>query len=140
MSEVVRNSNSPTPRIPQWRCQLPLARASRRVRHEALQALARAGQLGRHEEVHVGSCETSKAALAVQDKKYGRTRRELLHEEYVEGSKRGGIGQPKDGFEVAYSPQLFAQHSARVSHTLVLTPAVCCQPLYTNMHRLLSSP
>ena len=36
----------------------------------------------------------------MQDKKYGRTRRELLHEEYVEGSKRGGIGQPKDGFEV----------------------------------------
>ena len=35
-----------------------------------------------------------------QDKKYGRTRRELLHEEYVEGSKRGGIGQPKHGFMV----------------------------------------
>ena len=38
--------------------------------------------------------------MPVQDKKYGRTRRELLHEEYVEGSKRGGIGQPKEGFEV----------------------------------------
>jgi pimeloyl-ACP methyl ester carboxylesterase len=36
--------------------------------------------------------------LLLQDKKYGRTRRELLHEEYVEGSKRGGIGQPRHGF------------------------------------------
>ncbi len=40
--------------------------------------------------------------MLTQDKKYGRTRRELLHEEYVEGSKRGGIGQPKDGFEVGF--------------------------------------
>ena len=40
--------------------------------------------------------------MPAQDKKYGRTRRELLHEEYVEGSKRGGIGQPKDGFEVGF--------------------------------------
>ncbi|EIE19012.1 alpha/beta-hydrolase [Coccomyxa subellipsoidea C-169] len=40
-----------------------------------------------------------KATLDEPDRKYGRTRRELLYEEYVEGSKRGGIGQPKDGFE-----------------------------------------
>ncbi|KAK9905015.1 hypothetical protein WJX75_007824 [Coccomyxa subellipsoidea] len=40
-----------------------------------------------------------KATLDEPDRKYGRTRRELLYEEYVEGSKRGGIGQPKEGFE-----------------------------------------
>ena len=44
--------------------------------------------------------------LLHQDKKYGRTRRELLHEEYVEGSKRGGIGQPQHGFMVSRSIEL----------------------------------
>ena len=51
---------------------------------------------------------------AAQDKKYGRTRRELLHEEYVEGSKRGGIGQPKDGFEVLSIPELHQKSSGHM--------------------------
>lgn len=50
--------------------------------------------------------------LSLQDKKYGRTRRELLFMEYVEGSKRGGIGQPKEGFEVGINlEQEVAFHS-----------------------------
>lgn len=36
----------------------------------------------------------------MQHPKYGCTRRELLHEEYVEGSKGGGMGQPPHGFRV----------------------------------------
>ena len=38
----------------------------------------------------------------LQDRKHGRTRRELLREEYVEGSKHGGIGQPSTGFRVRF--------------------------------------
>lgn len=37
----------------------------------------------------------------VQDAKYKRTRRSLLHEEYVEGQKGGGVGQPESGFKVS---------------------------------------
>eukprot|EP00884_Botryococcus_braunii_P007304 jgi/Botrbrau1/16575/Bobra.0068s0006.1 len=43
--------------------------------------------------------------------KYGCTRRELLHEEYVEGSKGGGMGQPPDGFR----GQLHAIWSNRIT-------------------------
>ncbi|KAK9864731.1 hypothetical protein WJX84_003798, partial [Apatococcus fuscideae] len=32
------------------------------------------------------------------DRRWGRTRHSLLHEEYVEGSKGGGLGQPQHGF------------------------------------------
>ncbi len=37
----------------------------------------------------------------VQDAKYKRTRRSLLQEEYVEGQKGGGVGQPESGFKVS---------------------------------------
>lgn len=37
----------------------------------------------------------------MQDAKYKRTRRSLLHEEYVEGQKGGGVGQPDAGFKVS---------------------------------------
>ena len=37
----------------------------------------------------------------MQDRRWGRTRHSLLHEEYVEGSKGGGIGQPDHGFKVS---------------------------------------
>jgi len=40
------------------------------------------------------------ARRAPQDRKHGRTRRELLREEYVEGAQHGGIGQPSTGFRV----------------------------------------
>ena len=36
-----------------------------------------------------------------QDAKYKRTRRDLLHAEYVEGQKGGGVGQPEAGFKVS---------------------------------------
>ena len=45
-------------------------------------------------------CDLSRLSFRAQDKRYGRTRRELLQEEYVEGSKHGGIGQPQHGFSV----------------------------------------
>jgi hypothetical protein len=38
----------------------------------------------------------------VQDAKYKRTRRSLLQEEYVEGQKGGGVGQPESGFKVSH--------------------------------------
>ena len=38
----------------------------------------------------------------------------MLHEEYVEGSKRGGIGQPKDGFEVLSIPELHQKSSGHM--------------------------
>lgn len=44
----------------------------------------------------------------MQHPKYGCTRRELLHEEYVEGSKGGGMGQPPEGFKVCLSPPCLA--------------------------------
>ena len=59
--------------------------------------------------------------MLTQDKKYGRTRRELLHEEYVEGSKRGGIGQPKEGFEVLDGSAVFPLHLSACRSTLL-----CC--------------
>ena len=59
--------------------------------------------------------------MPAQDKKYGRTRRELLHEEYVEGSKRGGIGQPKEGFEVPHDPAVHPLHLSACRGTLL-----CC--------------
>ena len=34
------------------------------------------------------------------DKKFKRTRRDLLHEQYVEGMRGGGQGQTKAGFKV----------------------------------------
>ena len=34
------------------------------------------------------------------DKKYNRTRSDLLHEQYVEGMRGGEAGQPKAGFKV----------------------------------------
>lgn len=54
-----------------------------------------------------------------QDRKYGRTRRELLYEEYVEGSKRGGIGQPKEGFEVRLLRQLVHKHMLTAINTIL---------------------
>ena len=36
-----------------------------------------------------------------QDAKHRRTRRDLLHAEYVEGQKGGGLGQPEAGFKVS---------------------------------------
>lgn len=51
-------------------------------------------------------CKTVTACLALQDRKYKRTRKSLLHEEYVEGQKGGGIGQPDHGFKVAALPAL----------------------------------
>ena len=38
--------------------------------------------------------------LILQDKRYKRTRRDLLLEQYVENSKGGGLGQTAAGFKV----------------------------------------
>ncbi|DBA73506.1 TPA: hypothetical protein ACH3X1_011532 [Trebouxia sp. C0004] len=43
-----------------------------------------------------------KKTLNEVDAKYKRTRRSLLHEEYVEGQKGGGMGQPESGFKGAH--------------------------------------
>ena len=72
--------------------------------------------------------------MLAQDKKYGRTRRELLHEEYVEGSKRGGIGQPKEGFEVLHGPAVSPSHLIACKSTLL-----CCLHGQTQLYCMLSA-
>lgn len=45
--------------------------------------------------------KTEKQECLPQDAKHRRTRRDLLHAEYVEGQKGGGLGQPEAGFKVS---------------------------------------
>jgi hypothetical protein len=52
------------------------------------------------------------ATTLVQDAKYKRTRRSLLHEEYVEGQKGGGVGQPESGFKVSHLCLMYQSMSA----------------------------
>lgn len=66
----------------------------------------------------------------LQDAKYKRTRRDLLHAEYVEGQKGGGVGQPEAGLKVSV---LFAIRAHSVDHIpdrLLITASewlgLCC--------------
>ena len=52
----------------------------------------------------------------MQDDRYGKTREELLYEDYLEGAEGGGPGQAFHGFRVSFAPNKDSQH--RIESTL----------------------
>ena len=61
----------------------------------------------------------------VQDAKYKRTRRSLLQEEYVEGQKGGGVGQPESGFKVNLLSLMYQSHERQLVAMLNSQPDSC---------------